>query len=57
MYQFIRSHPFYQNWLIEKSLFYEAEVPVAQSIWGVVILDYAKSAVEYAVSMVKKALR
>ncbi len=56
MYQFIRSHPFYQNWLIEKSLFYEAEVPVAQSIWGVVILDYAKSAVEYAVSMVKKAL-
>ena len=38
LYGFVRSHPFYREWLDEKLLMYDDTIPVGQTVWGQVIL-------------------
>ncbi len=56
LYQFLRSHPFYQSWLDEKYQMYDTDMPVAQTVWGKVIWNYADDAAKYACHTIQKAL-
>jgi len=56
LYDFVRSHPFPERWLSEKSALYDASVPVEDSVWGRVILSYAEEAVEYGASVTRNSL-
>lgn len=56
LYGFVRSHPFYREWLDEKLLMYDDTIPVGQTVWGQVILQYALDAVEFAQSQLRRAI-
>ncbi|MBR5558744.1 MAG: helicase-exonuclease AddAB subunit AddA [Oscillospiraceae bacterium] len=56
LYAFLRSHPFYDEWLEEKKSAYDASVPVESSDWGRVIIDYARDGVDYAIVQLIQAL-
>lgn len=56
LYGFVRSHPFYREWLDEKLLMYDDTIPVGQTVWGQVILQYALDAVEFARSQLRRAI-
>ena len=56
LYGFVRSHPFYREWLDEKLLMYDDTIPVGQTVWGQVILQYALDAAEFAQSQLRRAI-
>ena len=56
LYDFIRSHPFYEDWLDEKAQMYRADLPVEQSPWGRVLLDFAAQGVDYALLLTRQSL-
>lgn len=43
IYNFLRSRPFYLDWLDEALAAYDSEAPVEKTVWGKLILDYAYS--------------
>ena len=56
LYEFLRSHPFAEKWLSQKLSYYENFTDVSKSVWGKVILDYAKDAVDYAAELTEASL-
>ena len=56
LYAFVRSHPFYREWLEEKLMMYDEQVSVGDSVWGQVIRNYALDAVDYAQSQLRRAV-
>ena len=56
LYNFMRSLPFYRDWLDEKLALYDPQVPIAETVWGKIILDYASEGLEYAISLLADAL-
>ena len=56
LYDFVRAHPFYNDWLDDKLAYYGEGVHAADSIWGRCILDYAKGALAHAASLLRRAL-
>ena len=56
LYDFVRAHPFYNDWLDDKLAYYCEGVRAADSIWGRCILDYAKGALGHAASLLRRAL-
>lgn len=56
LYDFVRSHPFYNDWLDHKLGFYDSTLPVEGTIWGQSILGYAREAVEYAIGLTRRSL-
>jgi len=56
LYKFLRSHPFYEDWLEEKKKAYDSSVSVEESEWGQIIMEYACDGVAYAVEQMKTAL-
>ena len=56
LYGFVRSHPFYRGWLDEKLLMYDDTIPVGETVWGKVILQYAMDALRYAQTQLKRDL-
>ncbi|WP_040197597.1 helicase-exonuclease AddAB subunit AddA [Candidatus Soleaferrea massiliensis] len=48
LYDFIRSHPFYEDWLDEKAALYDPAQRAAESVWGGIVLSYTKDALAYA---------
>ncbi len=56
MYDFLLAHPFYQQWLGEKLELYDSHLPVEQSVWGTVILEYAQGAVSHALKLTQRSL-
>lgn len=56
LYDFVRSHPFYIEWLDQTLLLYGKGIHVADSIWGTCILNYARDALFYAENLIKQAL-
>lgn len=56
VYKFLRSHPFYQDWMDSKLLMYDTSIPVEDTAWGQVILNYAKDSIDYAISILRKAI-
>lgn len=56
LYAFVRSHPFYKEWLEEKLLMYDDSISVGDTVWGEVIRNYAVDAVDYAQKQLRRAL-
>lgn len=56
LYEFVRSHPFYEDWLAEKEKMYDPDVPVEKTVWGQTILSYGMEAVEYCLQINKELL-
>ena len=56
LYDFVRSHPFYQDWMREKLALYDPAVPAEQSLWGQCILNHAADALDYALEQAGQAL-
>lgn len=56
LFDFVRSHPFYEDWLAEKLAMYDASVSVCDTVWGKVILDYAADALAYCDAILTEAL-
>lgn len=56
LYDFVRSHPFYHRWLDEKLLMYDDTIPVGETVWGKVILNYAMDAARFAQAQLRRAL-
>lgn len=55
LYDFIRSHPFYESWLDKKLALYREPGGAAESVWGEVILRYAAQTVSYAAGCIRQA--
>ncbi len=56
LYDFIRSHPFYEDWLDAKAALYRVDIPVEESPWGRVLLDFAAQGVDYALLLTRQSL-
>ena len=54
LYEFLRSHPFFDLWLDEKLSYYTDFTSAADSIWGQVILKNAKRIIDYALTLSEK---
>ena len=57
IYDFLRSHPFPERWMDEKLAYYTDFTDVASSVWGRIILDYAKEAADYLISLAESSCR
>lgn len=55
LYDFVRSHPFYNDWLDQKQRLYDEGVRAVDSLWGQCILNYAADAAEYARKLIFQA--
>ena len=51
LYDFMRSHPFYEKWLNGVLEFYNEDIPVSENVWGRVVLDYAVTVLSYLLSL------
>lgn len=56
LYDFIRAHPFYNDWLEEKLRYYDPDCPVAQTVWGELSLHYAAETLRYAAQRLQGAI-
>ncbi|MDL2232307.1 helicase-exonuclease AddAB subunit AddA [Ruminococcaceae bacterium OttesenSCG-928-L11] len=57
IYEFSRSHPYYEDWLDEKAALYGADLPVSETIWGEEILRYAGDSLEHCKGLAAEGLR
>lgn len=56
LYEFLRSHPFFDLWLSEKLSYYTDFSTATNSIWGQVILKNAKRIIDYALNLAEKTI-
>ncbi len=56
IYDFSRSHPFYEDWLDEKERMYDTDIPPSQTVWGQSILRYAEETLLLCKNTEKDAL-
>ena len=56
LYEFLRSHPFFDFWLDEKLSYYTDFTSASDSIWGQVILKNAKRIIDYALTLAEKTI-
>lgn len=56
LYDFLRSHPFPKRWLSEKLSYYTDFRDVSDSVWGRIIAEYTREAVEYLQLLNERAL-
>lgn len=56
LYDFVRSHPFSEKWMREKSAMYEGPESAAQTVWGKTILSFAEDAADYGISLLRDSL-
>lgn len=56
LYDFIRSHPFYEDWLAKKLAAYDESIEVCDTDWGKILLNYADEALSYCLELVDEVL-
>lgn len=56
LYGFIRSHPFYEDWLEEKLGLYQNVAAVGRTPWGEILLGEARRGLSFALSEIRRAL-
>ncbi|MFV0401904.1 MAG: helicase-exonuclease AddAB subunit AddA [Oscillospiraceae bacterium] len=56
IYGFARAHPFYEDWLDNRLALYDPEIPVAETVWGQSLLDYAGETLTYCRDSMEAAL-
>lgn len=57
LYAFVRSHPFYEDWLREKLDFYRTQGPLGATVWGKEILEYTKDVLRYAMGLCQRGIQ
>lgn len=57
LYRFSLAHPFPEKWLREVEDMYRDDVPVADSVWGKIILEYAGNTFAFSRGLIEEALR
>jgi len=57
LYDFMRSHPFYEKWMQKMLDLYNPEIYVEESVWGKEILNYAVTVLTYLLSLAESSLR
>ena len=57
LYDFVRAHPFYDEWLGRMLEFYAPGQDVADSVWGRMILDYTVTAMNYVIRVADESLK
>lgn len=50
LYEFIRSLPYYNDWLSEKADMYDPEISVKETVWGKIILERAASVLKHCIA-------
>ena len=53
MYTFLIAHPFSESWLQAKEKMYDAQIPVKETLWGIVLTDYVKEVAEFCFDLAK----
>lgn len=56
VYDFTRSHPFPEQWMRETTAQYHGDLPVEQTIWGKMLLQYIGNAVAHCISLTQTAM-
>ena len=56
LYDFVRSHPFPQKWLDEKLNMYDEDIPARETVFGKVLIDYSKSALNHCIQLAEYAI-
>lgn len=57
LYRFSLAHPFPEKWLREVEDMYRNDQPVADSVWGKIILEYAENTFAYSRELLEEALK
>ena len=47
LYEFVRNHPFYEEWMERALGEYDAQKPLEETPWGKILMEYAGEAVDY----------
>lgn len=55
LYDFVRNHPFYEEWMAKAMEEYDGEKPLGQSRWAAILFDYAADALEYCLGLNRAA--
>lgn len=55
LYDFLRAHPFYEEWLAEKLSFYDDTLPLEETVWGKVIMEHLEGAFRFALGHLASA--
>ena len=56
MQEFLKSHPFGDNWLDEKLQYYTDFLSASESVWGKIIIEYAISCADYCLDLTRSSL-
>lgn len=55
IYDFIQSHPFPEQWLAEQEKRLESTAPIAETIWGQIVLEQVANTLEYTLLLLDRA--
>lgn len=50
LHEFIRSLPYYKDWLNEKAAMYDPEIPVKETVWGQIICERAETVLKHCIA-------
>ena len=56
LYDFVRNHPFYEEWMERVLAEYDAERPLEETQWAAILLDHAADALDYCLELNRTAL-
>lgn len=56
LYDFLRSHAFYRDWLAQTRALYDPDLPVERSLWGRCLLEHSVRGLSYAAVLARQAL-
>ena len=56
LYDFLRNHPFYENWMAQVLEGYDASRELSGTPWAAILLDYAADALDHCLSLNRAAL-
>ncbi len=56
-YRFLRSHPFYEDWLERSFAMYDSKVPLTATPWGQILLQQGREIIRLQTELAAQALR
>ena len=56
LYDFVRNHPFYREWMERMLAEYDAQRPLSQTPWAAILLGYAADALDHCLSLYRRAV-
>lgn len=56
IFTFIQSHPYPDQWLTEMLSIYDSSLPIADTVWGKIVLEQVKESLRYSIALLTKAV-